>query len=85
VIVNGKHLLDLEREHLLTNSERSAEFKEIREDPYQPITFTSRNTFLGLPQMKTYFDLEIRLMFRTKVSLENTHVSYVDNKTFLSR
>ncbi|XP_023324977.1 neurexin-1 [Eurytemora carolleeae] len=66
VIVNGKHLLDLEREHLLTNSERSAEFKEIREDPYQPITFTSRNTFLGLPQMKTYFDLEIRLMFRTK-------------------
>ena len=66
--MNGKRLLDLENARLLNNSERSAEFKETREEPHEPVSFSTRNTFLGLPQLKAYFDLEIRFMFRTKVT-----------------
>jgi hypothetical protein len=80
VIVNGQSLLELDRDQLLPGAERTADYLPAAGHHRRPgteggggdgenaITFPSRGAFLGLPQMRAYLDLSLRLAFRTRES-----------------
>ena len=82
--MNGLHLLELDRDQLLVGAERTADYLPAVGRHHRPtdsgdagtaesaaasvITFPSRAAFLGLPQMRAYLDLSLRLAFRTRES-----------------
>jgi hypothetical protein len=37
---------------------------------YSPVTFSSKETYLGLPQMKAYYDIELHFKFREEEEME---------------
>ena len=65
VWVNGVAFLEMEKTHQLKNSQKTTDFvpQEMLID--YALTFRSHHTYLGLPQLKAYYDIAIHFQFRT--------------------
>ena len=65
VVINGQDFLELEKNKILTKSENSVEFKKNTLRQTNSVTFNSHSSYVGLPQLKAYYDLNIHFQFRT--------------------
>lgn len=65
VVINGQDFLEMEKNKILTKSENSVEFQKNVLKQTNVVTFNSHNSYIGLPQLKAYYDLNIHFQFRT--------------------
>ena len=65
VVINGQDLLEMEKNKILTKSENSVEFQNASLKQTNEVTFNSHGSYIGLPQLKAYYDLDIHFQFRT--------------------
>ena len=66
MIINGKNLLEMEKNKILTKSENTGKWEtSVGGTETGAVTFTSHGSYVGLPQLKTYYDLNIHFQLRT--------------------
>ena len=65
LVFNGAEYLENLRNGLWIDFTMTATFTPRNEAVFHPITFKSHKTFLGLPQLKAYDDINLYLQFRT--------------------
>jgi len=65
VVINGQDFLEMEKNKILTKSENSVEFQKTVLKQTNDITFNSHHSYIGLPQLKAFYDLDIHFQFRT--------------------
>ena len=65
VVINGQDLLELQRRKLRSKSESSLRFEESALIQISPTSFTTHGAYIGLPQLKAFYDLNIHFQLRT--------------------
>ncbi|XP_067134301.1 neurexin 1-like isoform X3 [Centruroides vittatus] len=64
-IFNGNHFFDMARNGQMTNSQVTAKFGKKDHIVHHPVTFKSKYTFIGLPQLKAYASMNLYFQFKT--------------------
>ena len=66
VIINGQNLLEMEKNKILSKSENTGDWSPgVGLVQYNTVTFSSHASYVGLPQLKTFYDLNIHFQLRT--------------------
>ena len=65
VVINGQDLLETERSKILSKPETSLRFERSELKPSSPVSFRSHGAYIGLPQLKAFYDLSIHFQLRT--------------------
>ena len=65
LIINSQHIFEMIRVGQIENVEVSAKFGKSQPIIDKPVTFKSKHTFVGLPQLKAYSTTNIYFQFKT--------------------
>jgi len=68
VILNQDDLIELSRKNLIHNFTATAKYDKKNRIVYRPFTFKSINTYISLPSLKAFSNLNINFLFKTKLS-----------------
>ena len=65
VVINGQDLLEMERSKISSKSDSSFRFESNALKQTGQVSFTSHGAYIGLPQLKAFYDLSVHFQLRT--------------------
>ncbi|KAG1696117.1 Neurexin-3 [Nymphon striatum] len=65
LIFNGRHYFELARNGQISNFEVTAKFGKKEQTVHHPVTFKTKLSYVGLPQLKAYSSMNLYFQFKT--------------------